>query len=379
MTSLYILYGSATGNAEQIAKDLAVKTPLPECFSSVICQPLQNFKKHINDWSQDPATTGLGLKKHGLILISSTTGNGDPPENASAFCRYIKRKQTVELQPFQHCAVAVLALGDTNYDKFCETGKVIDSKVSELGAERAMPLACADEATGLEDVVEGWVEQVFHKMYLACSWEGEEEKKEDTETTTTLTPPPTKPLPEKSDTPLYIMYGSATGNSEQIAKDLAANYECLLQNPDALTFFPSVVCCELNQFKKYLPTWEKEENAMGSKHGLLIVASTTGNAEAPENCIRFMSFIKRRTNVTAQPFRNVAFAVLVRVSISPTVLSPLVPPRVWTLFARIESNTFFLLQMSNRFAAYVGVGIDRDWEIVIMMSFVRQEKKLIKK
>ena len=317
MATLYILYGSATGNAEQIAKDLAEK-PLPvydsNChFSSVVCKPLQQFKKFLPEWEQEPS---IG-KKHGLILISSTTGNGDPPENASAFVRFIKRKQTAETQPLKHCAVAVLGLGDTNYDKFCETAKVIDSKVVELGAERAMPLACADEATGLEDVVEGWLDEVLVKMSVACRSsveddeglvDGEDTKEEEADVVAVTVP--SKPLPSQSDSPLYIMYGSATGNSEQIAKDLAASYECLLENPDALTFFPSVVCCELNQFKKHLPTWA-EENADGSKHGLLVVASTTGNAESPENCTRFMSFIKRRQNVELQPFRHVGFAVLV--------------------------------------------------------------------
>ena len=183
-----------------------------------------------------------------------------------------------------------------------------------------MPLACADEATGLEDVVEGWLDEVFAKMSVACHSSdnedneglvGSEDTKEDEETNVVAITVPAKPLPSQSDSPLFIMYGSATGNSEQIAKDLAASYECLLQNPDALTFFPSVVCCELNQFKKHIPNWE-EENAGGSKHGLLVVASTTGNAESPENCTRFMSFIKRRQNVELQPFRHVAFAVLVR-------------------------------------------------------------------
>lgn len=314
MANLYILYGSATGNAEGIAKDLAEK-PLPSHFSSVVCKPLNDFKKLAVDWEKEPEHG----RKHGLILVSSTTGNGDAPENASRFVRFIKRKQTVESQSFQHCAVAVLGLGDTNYDQFCEMGKLIDKKVVELGAERAMPLACADEGTGLEDVVEPWLDTVFVKVAAACMAEpellGEEEESKQAEVEEVISYTPNvveKVLPSQSDSPLFIMYGSATGNSEQIAKDLAASYEALLNNPDAHTFFPSVVCCELNQFKKHLPTWENE-NAGGSKHGLLIVASTTGNADAPENCTRFIRFIKRKQTVESQPFQNVCFAVLVSI------------------------------------------------------------------
>lgn len=328
MAKLYILYGSATGNAEGIAKDLAEKT-LPNHFSSVICQPLESFKKLAKEWNEPP-TTG---KKHGLVLISSTTGNGDAPENASRFVRYIKRKQTAESQPFQHCTFSVLGLGDTNYDQFCAMGKLIDEKMVELGATRAKALACADEATGLEDVVEPFMETVLSDMETACisgnvMSETTAEKKRSkqiipptatvTPTITTIATPtqetlpslPTTTTPSKSSSPLFILYGSATGNAEQIAKDLASTYETILGNPDSKTFFPSVVCCECDQFKKKcLPTWEEQPPA-GTKHGVILVASTTGNGDAPENAGRFMRYIKRKQTIEAQPFRHVQYAVL---------------------------------------------------------------------
>ncbi|EED87091.1 predicted protein, partial [Thalassiosira pseudonana CCMP1335] len=80
-------------------------------------------------------------------VVTSTTGNADAPENADRFVRWMKRKSTEPSQPFKHCAYAVLGLGDSNYDVFCAVGKVIDKKLSDLGGSRALPLACADEAT----------------------------------------------------------------------------------------------------------------------------------------------------------------------------------------------------------------------------------------
>jgi sulfite reductase alpha subunit-like flavoprotein len=167
---LFILYGSATGNAEHIAKDLAAtyETQLHQnkesLWASVVCCELDQFKRKCQGiWDQEPQ----GALKHGVIIITSTTGNGDAPENAGRFVRFLKRK-TTSATTLQHCAFAVLALGDTNYDQFCACGKTVDKFMSVLGAVRAVPLACADEATGLEDIVEPWTASVLQGLTNVC-------------------------------------------------------------------------------------------------------------------------------------------------------------------------------------------------------------------
>jgi sulfite reductase alpha subunit-like flavoprotein len=173
---LFILYGSATGNAKQIAKDLAAKyTSLlknPDTdtyFPSVVCCELDQFKRKGRPvWDQEPTVPGT---KHGVIVVTSTTGNADPPENAGRFVRFIKRKQGTGVdtpQPFRNCAFAVLALGDTNYDQFCYTGKLVDKKMQELGGTRFVKVACADEAVGMEDTVEPWIGSVLAQVTEAC-------------------------------------------------------------------------------------------------------------------------------------------------------------------------------------------------------------------
>jgi methionine synthase reductase len=67
--------------------------------------------------------------------------------------------QTKEL--FEGLPYAVLGLGDTNYDKFCYMGKSIDKRLGELGGKRMMAVACADEATGFEETIEGWKKAVL--------------------------------------------------------------------------------------------------------------------------------------------------------------------------------------------------------------------------
>jgi len=166
MATLYILYGSATGNSQHIAKDLAsTVSPSNSSFTEVICTELNDFKKKcLPKWETDPTPN----KKHALIVVCSTTGNAEAPENADRFTRFIKRK-TTKANQFEFVAFSVLGLGDSNYDVFCATGKLIDKKLADLGGTRVMPLACADEGTGtLEEVVDPWVEVVVQKMEEAC-------------------------------------------------------------------------------------------------------------------------------------------------------------------------------------------------------------------
>jgi sulfite reductase alpha subunit-like flavoprotein len=166
---VYVLYGSATGNAEHIAKDVAAK--LSKRYKHVVCCELDGWKKRcpgiMGAAASASASSNSSIQGSSpsctLLVVSSTTGNGDPPENASRFVRTIKRK-TTSSDSFRNVSFAVLGLGDTNYDQFCAVGKLLDKKISELGGARLVPLACADEATGLEDVVEPWTDTVLQLM-----------------------------------------------------------------------------------------------------------------------------------------------------------------------------------------------------------------------
>ena len=112
---LTILYGSATGNAEHIAKELASSinngkssSSSSPFFDSADVMECNHFKrkKLFETWSQPPSSSQPAImKRHALIVVCSTSGNGDAPENASRFVRHIKKPPTATTSmPLEHVA-----------------------------------------------------------------------------------------------------------------------------------------------------------------------------------------------------------------------------------------------------------------------------------
>jgi sulfite reductase (NADPH) flavoprotein alpha-component len=124
---LLILFGSQTGTAETIAKQIAKESKSRGCNSRVV-----DAAEHDKiDWKMET----------NLLVITSTYGDGDMPDNAQAFWDWL---QTDAAKNLSHLNYSVLALGDTNYEQFCAAGKKIDARLEVLGAKRIHPLADCD-------------------------------------------------------------------------------------------------------------------------------------------------------------------------------------------------------------------------------------------
>jgi len=153
---IYVLYGSQTGNAKEIASQIY--------YSLLEQNPIENLQFcSLNETLQNGEFLFVN-KEHCeifVIIVCSTTGNGDAPETANHFWRKVKdRKHPLDL--FQNIKYAVLGLGDTNYNRFCQMGKNLDRRFGELGALRIVDLTCADEAIGLEESVELFKSTILH-------------------------------------------------------------------------------------------------------------------------------------------------------------------------------------------------------------------------
>lgn len=114
-----VLYGSQTGNSEGLAKKTAQH--LEEKGFQVTLSSMSDFKPN-------------NLKKiNNLLVIVSTHGEGDPPDNALSFHEYVHGRRAPKLD---HLSFSVLSLGDSSYEFFCQTGKEFDERFEELGGTR---------------------------------------------------------------------------------------------------------------------------------------------------------------------------------------------------------------------------------------------------
>lgn len=144
-----VLYGSQTGNSAGLSKKLAHK--LEAQGFQVTCSAMRDFK---------PNT----LKKvRNLLLLVSTHGEGEPPDNAISFYEFLHSKRAPQLDELQF---SVLALGDTSYTQFCQTGKDFDKRLEELGGKRIYPRVDCD--VDFDEPAAAWIDQVVGVLSAAA-------------------------------------------------------------------------------------------------------------------------------------------------------------------------------------------------------------------
>ncbi|KAK7092257.1 methionine synthase reductase-like [Littorina saxatilis] len=142
-----LLYATQTGQAKAIAEEIFQQSTDRGLQPELHCLSMTDKKFSIE-------------KEHCVVLVSSTTGDGEPPDTALKFVRRFNKK-TLPDDFLSRMNYTVLGLGDTNYTNFCNNAQNIDRRLAQLGAKRFYPSGFADEAVGLEVVVDPWIEDLF--------------------------------------------------------------------------------------------------------------------------------------------------------------------------------------------------------------------------
>jgi sulfite reductase (NADPH) flavoprotein alpha-component len=135
---LDILFGTQTGNAESVAEDAAALAKT------------KGFTPRLAEMD-DVSMEQLATMKN-LIVVVSTYGEGEMPDNAHIFWDALSASTAPRLENLTY---GVLALGDTSYDEFCQAGKLVDTRLEQLGAKRLG--ARVDCDVDFEDAAEAWI------------------------------------------------------------------------------------------------------------------------------------------------------------------------------------------------------------------------------
>ncbi|MEM9367594.1 MAG: sulfite reductase flavoprotein subunit alpha [Planctomycetota bacterium] len=135
---LDIVFGTQTGNSEELAR------------SAATLAATKGYAPRVAGLDSVSMDTLAGMKD--LIVVISTYGEGEMPDNAQLFWESLTASTAPRLESLNF---GVLALGDTSYEHFCRAGKLLDTRLEQLGAKRLAPRLDCD--VDYEEVADEWL------------------------------------------------------------------------------------------------------------------------------------------------------------------------------------------------------------------------------
>jgi sulfite reductase (NADPH) flavoprotein alpha-component len=142
---LTILVGSQTGNGEALAE---------QTQQLAASRELKTLIKKMGDYKLPQ----LKAEKN-LLVVVSTYGEGDPPDNSREMYEFLFSKRAPSLK---QAHFAVLGLGDSSYEFFGKIDADFDRRLEELGATRIHSRVDCD--VDYESTAEAWMETVLNEL-----------------------------------------------------------------------------------------------------------------------------------------------------------------------------------------------------------------------
>jgi sulfite reductase (NADPH) flavoprotein alpha-component len=156
-TPLTILVGSQTGNGRMLAMTLAARLRDNRVETRVV-------------HAADVDVRALA-KERFVVVVVSTHGDGDPPDEFRALYDQLLSKRAPQLAELRY---AVVGLGDSSYQHFCATARIVDERLAALGAERLQPrVDCdVDIDAGVAAFLAGGLPAIAERWRVECEPKG---------------------------------------------------------------------------------------------------------------------------------------------------------------------------------------------------------------
>ncbi len=156
-TPITVLWGSQTGTAETLAAKFSKKGKKSGLAPKII------------DLAEYPHEQ-LSEETH-LVILTSTYGDGEPPDNAAAFHQFLLSDKAPKLENLTY---SVLSIGDSSYPDFCKCGIEFDERLQQLGAKKIFNRIDCD--VDFEEPFATWTQGVIDAMGLVSPADDEKEE-----------------------------------------------------------------------------------------------------------------------------------------------------------------------------------------------------------
>ncbi|RWS11815.1 nitric oxide synthase: inducible-like protein [Dinothrombium tinctorium] len=155
-----LLYATETGKSEKFAHKLS------KIMQRNFYVKLQCMDSYRIEWLKQETL---------LIVITSTFGNGESPENGREFWRELYNLKHNKLINLSSLKYSVFALGSSQYPTFCAFGKNVDKALGDLGAKRLIDVGIGDELQGQDQAFEAWIKKIYKESCCSFSLKYDEQ------------------------------------------------------------------------------------------------------------------------------------------------------------------------------------------------------------